>query len=90
MACSLSIRVTPRARRDHLERGEGAEWKVFVTAPPVGGQANRAVCELVARHLNLPKSAVAIRSGHTSRNKTLSIEGIDADELERRLHSDPP
>lgn len=88
MLASLSIRVTPRASRERIERSEEGEWKVYVTAPPVGGQANRAVCELVARKLALSKSAVSIRSGHTSRTKVLAIDGIGEDEVERRLTED--
>ncbi|HRI42781.1 MAG TPA: DUF167 domain-containing protein [Fimbriimonadaceae bacterium] len=88
MSGSLPIRVTPRASREHIERGDGGEWKVFVTAPPVGGQANRAVCELIARRLGVSKSAVSIRTGHTSRTKVLAIEGIGEDEIERRLTED--
>lgn len=46
---------------------------VRTTAPPADGKANKAVAEAVARHLGVPKSAVTIAKGATSRNKLLHV-----------------
>ena len=42
-------------------------------AAPEAGKANAALARLVARWLDLPRSAVAVASGGTSRIKTLAI-----------------
>ena len=54
-------------------------------APPVDGEANDALIELVSRIIHLPKTKIAIVSGHQSRNKRLEFEGIDQAELLLRL-----
>lgn len=63
----------------------GEAWKVRVTAAPADGKANAAVVRLLADTLSLPVRDVEIVSGHASRDKTVALNGIDNDEIERRL-----
>lgn len=53
--------------------------RVRVGAPPVDGAANAALILLLAGALGVPKSAVAISAGETSRIKTVDIAGEPAD-----------
>jgi uncharacterized protein YggU (UPF0235/DUF167 family) len=50
-----------------------------VTAPPVEGEANQAVCEIIAKKLKLAKSRVSVHSGDASRDKTILVEGISSE-----------
>lgn len=63
----------------------GGAWKVRVTQAPEDGKANAAVVRLLAHTLALRSQDVEIVSGHASRDKTVALEGIDHDEMERRL-----
>ncbi len=54
-------------------------------ASPTDGQATAAVCELLASKLGLPKSAVGIARGETSRDKHIVIEGIAFDDALDKL-----
>ena len=77
---SLFIRVTPNAGRDSIEGAEArddgtAVLRVRVSAVPDRGKANAAVILLVAKALGVPKSAVTVASGETSRLKTLAVAG---------------
>ncbi len=63
----------------------GGAWKVRVTQAPEDGKANAAVVRLLADTLALRSQDVEIVSGHASRDKTVALEGIDHDEMERRL-----
>jgi uncharacterized protein (TIGR00251 family) len=76
---SLRVRVTPKAARETLggvvDTAEGPALQVRVHAAPEDGEANAAVLALVAARFNLAKSAVALKSGHKSRVKTLWLEG---------------
>lgn len=79
----LSVRLTPRAKRDAVaglvDAGEGrTALAVRLTAPPVEGAANRALIAFLARTLKLPRSAIAIVAGDRSRLKTVEIAGADA------------
>lgn len=84
----LHLRVTPNAGRDAIDgietRDDGsAVLRVRVSAVPDKGKANAAVIMLLAKVLGVPKSAISLVSGETSRLKTLSVEG-DPTELAGR------
>jgi uncharacterized protein YggU (UPF0235/DUF167 family) len=77
---SVALRVTPRGGRDDVDGIETLAdgrtvVKVRVRAVAEGGGANRAVTELVARALGVPKARVRILSGVTSRLKQIAIDG---------------
>src|SRR6476660_10369781 len=77
---SIALRVTPHGGRDEidgLERlADGRNVvKVRVRAIADGGEANRAVTELLAKALGVPKARVKILSGATSRLKQVAVDG---------------
>lgn len=78
----LRVHVTPKASREEIGGWRGAEILVRVTAAPEGGKANAAVERLVAAAFNVPKSAVRVVRGQSSRTKMVEIEGVD----EKRVH----
>jgi len=87
----LMVRLTPRAGRDALGGLREIEpdeplLLARVAAPPLEGAANAALVKLVAKALGVPKSAVTIAAGETSRIKALEIAGDPAD-LEPRLEA---
>jgi len=71
----LTVKVQPRASRNKLGELAGAEWKIWVTAPPVDSAANEAVIQLLAAELGLPKSRVELVRGGTNRHKTILLRG---------------
>jgi uncharacterized protein (TIGR00251 family) len=74
---TVSLRLTPRGGRDGIETlADGRSvLKVRVRSPAEGGEANRAVTELLARALGGPKKCVRLVSGATSRLKQVAIDG---------------
>jgi uncharacterized protein len=58
-----------------------------VAAPPEGGRANDAVVRLLSAAAGVARSDVEIVAGHGARDKVVSLAGIDAAELDRRLAS---
>jgi uncharacterized protein (TIGR00251 family) len=83
--CILSVRVSAGASRDRILGEHSGALKVSVSAAPEKGKANRAVCELLAKRLHLPKSHVSVISGETSRDKRLLIRGTRKESLEEAL-----
>ena len=80
----LIVRLTPNSGRDGIdgiEKGpDGEEWlKSRVTAVPEKGKANKALIELLAKSLRVPKSSISMISGDTSRKKILRIDGNPED-----------
>jgi uncharacterized protein len=80
---SVALRVTPRGGRDDIDGLETLAngrtvLKVRVRAIADGGEANRAVTELLAKVLGVPKANVRILSGTTSRLKQIAVDGDPA------------
>ena len=76
----VAVRVTPGAREDAVLGWEGDILRIRVRARAKGGQANEAVCRLLADKLRLPTSAVVIVHGASSRHKLMKVSGLrDAD-----------
>ena len=80
---SVALRVTPRGGRDDIDGVETLAngrnvVKVRVRAIAEGGEANRAVTELLAKALGVPKGKVRVLSGMTSRLKQIAVDGDPA------------
>ena len=80
---SVALRVTPRGGRDDIDGIETLSdgrsvLKVRVRAVADGGEANRAVAELLAKSLHVPKARVRLLSGATSRLKQIAVDGDPA------------
>ena len=84
-AVELEVLVVPRASRSHVVGIHGDRVKVQLAAPPVDGAANEALVALFAAFFDVPRRAIAIVRGETSRRKTVRIEGGDAVAIRRRL-----
>ena len=70
----IFVKVRPWAKEEKIEKVDENQFEVWVKEPPVKGQANKAVCRVVADFFNLPISNVQIAAGHTSKNKIISLE----------------
>jgi len=81
----LRLKVSPGSARTELAGRHGDAWKVRVTAAPERGRANDAVVRFLAKRLGVPRSSVAVVSGHATREKVVELEGLDQAEAERRL-----
>jgi uncharacterized protein (TIGR00251 family) len=80
---SVALRVTPRGGRDEIDGLETlangrSVVKIRVRAIAEGGEANRAVIELLAKTLGVPKGRVRVLSGTTSRLKQIAVDGDPA------------
>jgi len=82
---TISVHVAPRASTNKVMGVHNGALKVALTAPPVGGAANKALVEFIAKMLDVPRSAVTIVSGATSRNKVIQVTGISASHVLGRL-----
>jgi uncharacterized protein len=81
----LRLRVIPGAGKAAVVGRHGEAWKLRVTAAPEQGKANSAVLELLADTLAVPAASLRLVAGHASRDKTVEVSGLAADEAERRL-----
>jgi uncharacterized protein (TIGR00251 family) len=84
LAVTLTLHVQPGARKTEIAGVHGDALKIRLAAPPVDGKANAALIEFVANRLDVPKSAVRLVNGQTSRRKILEIAAAPSD-AEQRL-----
>lgn len=84
-ALLVRIYVQPRASKSQICGIHEGELKLRLAAPPVDGAANEACRVFFAKLCKVPKSAVTLLSGETSRHKRLKIEGAAAATLEALL-----
>jgi uncharacterized protein (TIGR00251 family) len=73
---TFDVLVQPRASRAKLGPVHDGRLKVAVTAPPVDGEANAAVIEVLAKALGVARSAVEVIAGASSRRKTVRVAGV--------------
>jgi len=81
----LQLRVQPRAAQTRIVGRHGEAIKVQVHAPPVEGAANAAVIDLLAEALRVPRRAVRIVRGASSRDKLVEIETAKPEVCRQRL-----
>jgi len=77
---ALSVRLTPKGGRDSIDGIEllsdgRAVLKARVGVAPSEGEANDALCRLLAKALGVPPRDVALTAGATSRIKRLTVSG---------------
>ncbi|MGB6689514.1 MAG: DUF167 domain-containing protein [Terracidiphilus sp.] len=70
---TLAVRAQPGAKKTAITgiygEGASAQLKVAVHAPPIEGRANEALVAFLAETFSLPRSAVELVSGASSRSK---------------------
>jgi len=74
---TLTLHIQPGAKKTEFAGLHGDALKIRLAAPPVDGKANEALVKFIAETLKLPKSAVNLKSGQTSRRKVLEVQGAE-------------
>ncbi len=85
---TIRVYVAPRSSADSVIGLHNGELKIALTAPPVDGSANKALVEFIAKKLGVPKYAVSIAMGETSRHKIVHVIGVSAPDSVERLMPD--
>lgn len=81
----LSLHIQPRASKNEICGLLDNSLKIRLTSPPVDGAANKLCREFLASLLKVPKSAVEIISGDTSRHKRVRIVTDDSKGIMDRI-----
>lgn len=81
----FAVKAVPGSSRDRIVGVLGTALKVQVAAPPERGRANARLCATLAAALQVAVSSVRVVAGDSSAHKRIQVDGLDADELRRRL-----
>jgi uncharacterized protein (TIGR00251 family) len=85
----LDVRLQPRAKRSEIVGWRDGVLLVRVTAPPVDGKANAALCRLLAKTLGVAPSTVAVIRGSSARDKVVRVDGVETSILMHRVVDAP-
>lgn len=78
----LAVRAQPGAKKTAITGiygdGAAARLKIAVQAPPLEGRANAALIEFLAEVFALPRAAIELAGGESSRSKVFRLCGISS------------
>lgn len=69
----LAVQVTPNARKTEVIGLLDDALKIKLQAQPIEGKANLALIDCLARMLSVPRSAISITHGLSSKRKLIEI-----------------
>ena len=81
----LTLKVIPRSSVNAVAGPQADALKLKVTAPPVDSAANAEVVRFLAEVLEVPRGAVQLLRGATSRHKQVRVVGLTAAQVQQRL-----
>lgn len=81
----VRVRLQPRARGDEIVGERAGALLVRVSAPPLEGRANDALCRVIAKAAGVAPGRASVVKGASSRDKVVRLEGADASIVGKRL-----
>lgn len=81
----IVVYCQPGAKQTRCVGQHDGKPKIQLKAPPVDGAANQALIAFLSKVYGVPKSAIRIELGASSRTKRVEVAALDDGELSRRL-----
>jgi hypothetical protein len=81
----LAVKITPNAGRNEITGFKEGTLHIKIAAPPEKGKANKELVDFLSERLGVKKSTILIIKGQTSRNKVITVENLDSEEITKRL-----
>jgi uncharacterized protein len=70
---TITLSVIPRSSRNEVTKLPNGTYKVKLTSPPVDGEANKKLIEVISEFFGVKKYDVKILKGETGKNKIIQI-----------------
>lgn len=83
----LKIHIQPNASKTRVIGLHGDRLKIGIAAPPVDGKANAEIVRFIAKVFHLPKRQLKIKTGLSSRQKTVLVCGLSRLEVQTQISS---
>jgi uncharacterized protein (TIGR00251 family) len=81
----FDVLVIPRAKKTMPAGRRDGAYLIRLAAPPVEGAANDALISFLSSRLAVARRAIRIVSGERSRRKRVAVDGLTAEEIQKRL-----
>jgi len=69
----IYVKIHPKSSQSKVLKTAENEYEVWVTAPPIQGEANTALQKLLADYFGVSRSCVSIVGGKTAKTKIIDI-----------------
>lgn len=69
----IYVKVIPRSSRNEVIEVNKDEYRIKITAAPVGGEANKMLIKVLAKHFDISKSLIEIVGGKSAKIKIIDI-----------------
>ena len=69
----ITVLAKPNSRKESIEMNPDGSLSIKVNAVPEDGKANKRIVEMLADYYNIPKSAIRLIVGPTSKKKIFQI-----------------
>ncbi len=70
----LTIKVKLKSKKQEVVKINDTSYLIKINQPPEKGKANKKMIELLADYFKISKSRIFIKSGFTSRRKTVVVQ----------------
>ncbi len=87
---TLAVRAQPRSSREAITGVRDGALRVSITAPPVEGEANAALCAFLAKVAGVAKRDVTLVAGDARRDKRVHVAGVTEASLRAALEARAP
>lgn len=68
-----AVTVKPNSKKGPLVSQNGSQLVVYIREKPVDGAANQALIKLLAKHFDVAKSCISIKTGIRGREKLIEV-----------------
>ena len=69
----IYVKVITRSSQNKIEKISEGEYKIWLTAPPVDGQANQMLIKILAEYFSVSKNSIRIIGGKSAKTKIIDI-----------------
>ena len=70
----INVKVIPNSSKEEVKLTANGEYRVYIHAKPIKGEANKRAREVLCEFLGLPKHKVILVSGKTAKVKVFEIK----------------
>ena len=81
----VQVKAVPGASRSRIVGWLGDHLKIAVAAPPEGGKANKAICQVLAEALGIRHQDVQVTAGASNPRKRILVTGMSVEQVRQRL-----
>ena len=70
----IKVKVKPNSQQRKIEQSDDGSWTVRLKSPPVDRKANQELIKLLAKHFQVTKKRITIKSGLSAKHKLVEID----------------